>query len=128
MSQLFADNFRLIIRSFHHIKKKKRRNHICKACSHWEWLHVLSRPIFLMIISSVIDYKTRMHSSRMRTIHCSGHRGGRGGVCLGGFCLWGCLPRGCLPRGCLPRGCLPGGCLPGGVCQTLPHGQNDRQV
>ena len=42
--------------------------------------------------------KTRMHSSRMRTVRCSGRRGD---VCLGaGVCLGG----GCLPWGCLPRG------------------------
>ena len=41
---------------------------------------------------------TRMHSSRMRTVHCSGGLGG-GGVCQGGVCLRRCLPRG----GCLPR-------------------------
>ena len=33
---------------------------------------------------------TRMHSSRMRTVRCSGRPGGRG------------LPGGCLPRGMLP--------------------------
>ena len=71
---------------------------------------------------------TRMHSSRMRTIRCSGHRGEGGvcpdgraavwGVCPGGCaqCPGGVCPGGCLPRGCLPRGCVcPGGCLPGGV-------------
>ena len=42
---------------------------------------------------------TRMHSSRMRTIHCSGRLLGEGcgGVCLG-------------------RGCLPGGVCLGGIC------------
>ena len=49
---------------------------------------------------------TRMHSSRMCNICCSGRLG-----------VWGCLPRGCLPGGsvqgsCLPRGCLPRGCTP----------------
>ena len=39
-----------------------------------------------------------MHSSRIRTVHCSGGLGG-GGVCQGGVCLRRCLPRG----GCLPR-------------------------
>ena len=56
-----------------------------------------------------------MHSSRMRTVRCSGRLGG----CLSG----GYLPRGggCLPRGCLSRGyvCLgsvsAGGCLHRGV-------------
>ena len=43
---------------------------------------------------------TRMHSSRMHTVCCSGHLGGGGGVCLGR-----CLPRGRVcPGGCLPRG------------------------
>ena len=68
---------------------------------------------------------TRMHSSRMRTVRCSGHLDGGGWLpakrCLlqwpsrGGVCLprkmsapGGCLPEGgCLPRGCLCRGCQP---------------------
>ena len=63
--------------------------------------------------------KTRMHSSRMRTVRCSGRLGGGGaGVCPGG-----CLTRGGVSdqEGYLPRGqCLPrwvsvqGGFLPGG--------------
>ena len=44
-----------------------------------------------------------MHSSRMRTVRCSGRLGGGG-----------CLPGGCLPRGLSAQlgGCLPGGCRP----------------
>ena len=44
-------------------------------------------------VLKMILLRTRMHSSRMRTVRCSGHLGGRGSVCL--------------------EGCLPGGCLPG---------------
>ena len=81
---------------------------------------------FFLILSNL--NLTRMHSNRMRTVHCSSHL------------LWGCLPRGlsaqgvpsqrvsaqgvsaqgvsaqgCLPRGCLPRGVSAQvGCLPGG--------------
>ena len=51
---------------------------------------------------------TRMHSSRMRTVRCSGRWGG----VWGGVCLGGCMPRG----GCLPRG--GGDCL--GVDVHLP--------
>ena len=43
--------------------------------------------------------QTRMHSSRMRTVHCSSRLLGGclpGGVCLGGG---GVCPGGCLPRG-----------------------------
>ena len=65
--------------------------------------------------------KTRMHSSSMRTVRCSGRLG------------WWCLPRGCLSRGCLPRGggvwlgsVCRGGCLPG--VYTSPCEQNDRRV
>ena len=55
---------------------------------------------------------TRMYSSRMRTVRCSGHLLGgvlpRGclprGVCLGGFLPGVSTQEGCLPRGCLPRG------------------------
>ena len=44
-----------------------------------------------------------MHSSRLRTVRCSGHRG-----------------RGCLPEGCLPRGVsAQGGVCPGGVCSGV---------
>ena len=76
-----------------------------------------------------------IHSSRMCTILCNGHRGSL----PGGMSAWvgGCLPRGvylgeCLPVGvstqgvcvCLggvylgmsALGCLPGGCQPRGVC------------
>ena len=63
-------------------------------------------------MSSNLFYRTRMHFSRMHTVHCSGHLGGGGaggvsaqvgGVCLGegGVCLGGL----------------------GGV--HLPHGQTD---
>ena len=52
--------------------------------------------------------KTRIHSSRMRTVRCSGHLGGvyLGGVGLGGVSAWG-------------------GCLPGGVYTSPPCGQTD---
>ena len=60
--------------------------------------------------------RTRMHSSRMLTVHCSGRlRGwGWGGFLPGGVYPGGCLPGGCLPRrGCLPQGgSYPGECLP----------------
>ena len=57
---------------------------------------------------------TRMHSSRMHTVRCSGHP--RGCVCLGVSAHGGCLPRGCLPRGVSAQGGVcPGGCLPRGV-------------
>ena len=82
---------------------------------------------------------TRMHSSRMRIICCSGHLGG-GGVCLGG----GCLPkvggvsalgdvclegvstlRGVCPGGGVSAqvgegGVYPGRCLPGGCTPPPP--------
>ena len=76
-----------------------------------------------------------MHSSKMRTVSCSGCLGWGGGICLagvsawreclpeGGVCVGGCLPRGgvCLGCVCLPGGVCPEGCLPlcvcgGGVC------------
>ena len=54
-----------------------------------------------------------MHSSRMRTIHCSGCRG-VGGVSQHALGRVGCVYPSmhfaggwCLPRGYLPRGCLP---------------------
>ena len=73
-----------------------------------------------------------MHSSRMCTVRCSGHRGGGGclpgggGVCLvrgsayGGVCPEGASAQqasgGYLPKGCLPRGVYtpldPGGRTP----------------
>ena len=71
-----------------------------------------------------------MHSSRMHTVRCSGHRG----LFVRGCVPWGCLPRGrrCLPgevggghrgRGCLSRGCLGRRvCIPaciGGVYLTM---------
>ena len=57
--------------------------------------------------------QTRMHSSRMRPVHCSNHRGGgvftrgvsaqgvsgHGGFLLGGVCLGGRLPGGVSAQG-----------------------------
>ena len=85
---------------------------------------------------------TRKHSSRMRTVRCSGCRGG-GGIpaCTGqGGCVsQHALGRGmCIPActgqervsacGCLPRGVCPGGCLPytPQAAPTPPCEQNDR--
>ena len=75
-----------------------------------------------------------MHSSRMRTVRCSGHWGmypsmhwaggclpgvsAGGSVCWGSVCWWGvCL--GVSAQGVLPRGCLPGGVYRG-VSATPP--------
>ena len=88
--------------------------------------------------------KTRMHSSRMRTICCSSPLIGAGTVCKGGVCLQGCLPeecicpgRGYLPERCLfrgvfagrhlPRGMSARGCLPRGVFQTPAPNPRCRQ-
>ena len=57
-------------------------------------------------------FQTRIHSSRMRTVRCSGRLGKGGGV----------YPWGVSARGCLPRRGLPGVCL--GVWtewQTFPQ-------
>ena len=68
-------------------------------------------------------HRTRMHSSRMRTVHCNGCLRGRGGgSAQAGVCLGDCLPVGvsaqgdvCLGR-CLPMGRVcPRGCLLKGV-------------
>ena len=93
-------------------------------------------------------FKTRMHSSRIRTarlLTVSQHALGKGGVyhsmhwagvCLprGGVCSGGCLPRVVSAQG----GVCPGWCLPtvvsaeGGMSAQgvadHPRGQNDRQV
>ena len=74
----------------------------------------LTTPLHLL---KSVNCDTRMHSSKMRTVRCIGHLGGRclpGGVCFGGVCLGG------LPRGSV----CPGGVYPGGVCQgeCLPRG------
>ena len=66
---------------------------------------------------STFKLSTIMHSSRMRTVRCSGRHVKRpGGTCLaggGGVCSGG----GICPGGCLARGCVcPGECLPRGVC------------
>ena len=55
---------------------------------------------------------TRMHSSRMHTVRCSGCRG-KGGVSQHALGRGGCLPGGgCLPRGdvCPNRDVYPGVC------------------
>ena len=64
---------------------------------------------YLMSFHTPYYLLTRMHSSRMRTVHCSGRLGGGR-----------CLPGGCLPGGaCLGDVCwgvsAQVGCLPGGV-------------
>ena len=72
---------------------------------------------------------TRVHSSRMRTVRCSGHLSGDvypGGCLPGGVSARGCVPRGvCAQGGVCPGGVCPGGCVPrGGVCPggCLPRG------
>ena len=103
---------------------------------------------FKMLIFSAKYLQTRMHSSRMSTVRCSGRLWALRGVCPGGVgCVcpggWGSAKGegvsaqgvsaksrsvsalGVLPRGCLPRGvCLPWGSLPKrGVCLGgLPKG------
>ena len=89
------------------------------------------------ILARTFAFRTRMHSSRMRTIRCSSGLLWGGGCAQGGL-FRGCLPVRCLPRDvcsggvcqgcvclvmcawqrCLPLGCLPRGCLPreGSVC------------
>ena len=88
---------------------------------------------FLTLLDINLSYLTRVHSSRMRTVCCSGcrWRGGipactgqggaypsmhwtggylpREGVCPGVSAQGSCLPRGVSAQGCLPR---RGGCLP----------------
>ena len=81
----------------------------------WEWafkvrFRDMNRACFFMCIALTSSNKcylrpeqllqsfnvlTRMHSSRMLTVRCSGHLGGGVGLRVG----WGCLPRGCLPEG-----------------------------
>ena len=53
------------------------------------------------------DQLTRMHSSRMHTVHCSSRL--QGGVSV----QWECLTRGCLTGGVSAHG--GGGCLARGV-------------
>ena len=113
-----------------------------------DWKHYLPSIITSSLLASLCIYRvhqwwdsfkwiqkwTRMHSSRMGTVRCSGRRG------WGVSTQVGCLPRGCLARECLLEGCHPregfcpdGGCLPrecvcpGGVCLGGVHppcGQN----
>ena len=57
---------------------------------------------------------TRMHSSRMGTVRCSGRLMWGAGVSAREVSVqvgvsWGGLSRGCLPGGCLSEGCLPEG-------------------
>ena len=86
--------------------------------------------INLDLVEKDNNRNTRMHSSRMRTVRCSNHLVGGGGVvCPGGVCL----PGGCLLRGDVcPGWCLPGGmCLPGGVSSQgvcLPRGVSAQGV
>ena len=103
----------------------------------------------MIFILMPIKFTTRMHSSKMRTVHCSGHQGkgmypsmhwacvcvcvcvcvcmhwAWGSVCPGvsawGVCPWGCLPGGCLPRvWCLLRGVYLGVFAQGGLPGWVP--------
>ena len=79
----------------------------------------------LIEIKAIAKIKTRIHSSRMRTVRCSGDlpRAGclpRKGVCSGGGCLRG---RRCVCQGgvcvCL-GGVCPGGVSPSACWDTHP--------
>ena len=64
--------------------------------------------------------KTRMYSSRMRTVRCSSRLLGKGVSVSGGVCLGGCLSGGvclrvCLGGGVSAQGLSAWGCLPMGV-------------
>ena len=75
-----------------------------------------SRKISPYLVTSCFSSRlqlceTRMHSSRMRTVRCSGHRGR-------GVCPWGCLLRGvCLGVSAWGRVSTPGGPARGDVSQ-----------
>ena len=105
--------------------------HVWKFCDIWVFLIGIFTT-YKSSSQSEEKIKTRMHSSRMRTVCSSGHIWGggsaRGGVCLqgvcswvvsalGGVCLWGVSASGGVsalggvccrgvsaPRGCLLRG------------------------
>ena len=88
-------------------------------------------PVNYQTAESII--LTRMHSSRMRTLRCSGHPGGVYPSMHWGVCIPACTGQGCVypsmhwaEGGCIPAHtgqgdvcpgvCVcPGGCLPGGV-------------
>ena len=57
----------------------------------------------IKVVLKKIKEKTRIHSSRMRTVRCSGRLVGRGSA-QGGGSAWGCLPRGVSAQGGLPEG------------------------
>ena len=73
-------------------------------------------------MTEVMVHRTRMHSSRMRTIHCSGRQGmsARGGVSAKGGVCPGVSARWCLLGGgsvCQGRGVCPDWVsAQGGVC------------
>ena len=111
------------------LNSRKRRNQRRDVRSLWPTCE--SRSIIIW---------TRMHSSRIRTVFCSGRRGACRPACTGqGACMYPSMhwaggvlaygglpggvhlgaicPGGCLPGVCLPRGVSAWGvCLPGGVC------------
>ena len=103
----------------------------CKVLPKWARRQTVNSHISVsvMIQSRVV---TRMHSTRMRTVRCSGCLASRGvftqGVSTlqGVFTLQGVSAGGCLPRGCLPIGvACPGGiCL--GVCTPPVNRITDR--
>ena len=66
--------------------------------------------VFKVRLCCDVFFKTRMHSSRMRTVRCSSHLWG-----------WGCLPKG----GVGPGGCV---CLAGDAHLLLPSLWIDRDL
>ena len=66
----------------------------------WQLISNLNSTEKLYLELRQIDNATRMHSSRMRTVCCSGRPGL--GICQPVGCLTAkedvCLPEGCLPR------------------------------
>ena len=83
--------------------------------------------IFMQFLAKLCQ--TRMHSSRMYTVRCSGRPCGAG--------VWpgrGCLPGGCLLRGVSVQGgvCPGGSVCPGVVCVCprgcLPEGVSAQEV
>ena len=76
------------------------------VCKKPEWPEMILAKLTTFPCIYWIENITRKHSSRLRTVRCSGSRGwgvsGQGG-----------LPRGCLPRrGVCPWGSARGVCIP----------------
>ena len=114
--QTISKKANLVVQQGQHWTNKRSAKRLTWSLNRFSTEWIGTRPICISYEHLVTA--TRMHSSKIRTVRCSGRRG-----------------RGCLSRGRVSArggaGCLPCGGLLGGVSAQgvySPHEQNDWQL